>query len=190
LAATIKGITIEIGANTTGLGKALEDVNKKSRSLQSELKQVDSLLKLNPGNAELVAQKQELLAKAVANAKEKLDTLRAAQSRVEQQFASGKISDEQYRAFAREVAKTEGEISKFEQGLSGLGSAAESADGKIADVGDKARVAGRDMEDAGEKTHKFSGVLSDIAGGIGKAAAVGIAAVGTAAAAAGTAVER
>ena len=61
MAGTIKGITIEIGANTTGLGKALEDVNKKSRSLQSELKQVDSLLKLNPGNAELVAQKQELL---------------------------------------------------------------------------------------------------------------------------------
>lgn len=94
MAASIKGITIEIGANTTGLGKALEDVNKKSRSLQSELRQVDALLKLNPGNAELVAQKQELLAKAVANAKEKHDTLRAAQSQVEQQFAAGKISDE------------------------------------------------------------------------------------------------
>ncbi len=82
MAATIKGITIEIGANTTGLGKALEEVNKKARSLQSELKQVDSLLKLNPGNAELVAQKQELLARAVANAKEKLETLRAAQVQV------------------------------------------------------------------------------------------------------------
>ncbi|NMC35344.1 MAG: hypothetical protein GYA36_23230, partial [Veillonellaceae bacterium] len=121
MAATIKGITIEIGANTTGLGKALEDVNKKARSLQSELKQVDSLLKLNPGNAELVAQKQELLARAVANAKEKLETLWAAQAQVERQFASGQISDEQYRAFAREVARAEGEVNKFEQELSQLG---------------------------------------------------------------------
>lgn len=188
MAATIKGITIEIGANTTGLGKALEDVNKKARSLQSELKQVDSLLKLNPGNAELVAQKQELLAKAVANAKEKLDTLRAVQAQVEQQFASGKISDEQYRAFTREVAKAEGEVNKFEQELEQMSSAAERADDKVADVGDKAQAAGRDMENAAERTHKFSGALSNIAGGIGKAAAAGIAAVGAAAAAAGTAV--
>lgn len=188
MAASIKGITIEIGANTTGLGKALEDVNKKSRSLQSELKQVDALLKLNPGNAELVAQKQELLAKAVSNAKEKLDTLRTAQAQVEQQFASGKISDEQYRAFTREVAKAEGEISKFELELNQLGSAAEQTDGKVADVGDKALAAGRDMDDASEKTHKFAGALTNIAGGIGKAAAVGIAAVGTAAMAAGAAV--
>ncbi|MEL7608858.1 MAG: hypothetical protein AAGU74_05085 [Bacillota bacterium] len=188
MAASIKGITIEIGANTTGLGKALEDVNKKSRSLQSELKQVDSLLKLNPGNAELVAQKQELLANAVANAKEKLETLRAAQAQVEQQFAGAKISDEQYRAFTREVAKAEGEVNKFEQELGQLGSAAEQTDDKVADVGDKAQAAGRDMDTAAEKTGKFSGALSNIAGGIGKAAAAGIVAVGAAAAAAGTAV--
>jgi phage-related minor tail protein len=188
VAATIKGITVEIGANTTGLGKALEDVNKKARSLQSELKQVDSLLKLNPGNAELVAQKQELLARAVANAKEKLETLRAAQAQVERQFASGQISDEQYRAFTREVAKAEGEVNRFENELSQLCSTADRTDDKVADVGDKAQAAGRDMENAGEKAHKFSGVLSGIAGGIGKAAAAGIAAVGAAAAAAGTAV--
>lgn len=188
MAGSIKGITIEIGANTTGLGKALEDVNKKSRSLQSELKQVESLLKLNPGNAELIAQKQELLAKAVSNAKDKLDTLRTVQAQVEQQFANGKISDEQYRAFTREVAKAEGEIGRFEIELSQMGSAAENADGKIADVGDKAAAAGRDMDSAAEKTGKFSGALSNIAGGIGKAAALGIAAVGAAAVAAGAGV--
>ena len=125
MAGTIKGITIEIGANTTGLGKALEDVNKKSRSLQSELKQVESLLKMNPGNAELIAQKKELLAKAVANAKEKLDTLRAAQEQVDQQFANGQISEEQYRAFTREVAKAEGEVNKLENELSQLSSTAD-----------------------------------------------------------------
>jgi phage-related minor tail protein len=185
LAATIKGITIEIGANTTALSKALEDVNRRSRSLQNELRQVENLLKLNPGNMDVIAQKQELLAKAVTNAREKLDSLRGAQAQVELQFAEGKITDEQYRAFTREVAKAEGEIKKFEQGLSDLKAAAEGTDGKIADIGDKAQAAGRDMEAAGEKTHKFSGALSGIAGGIGKAAAVGIAAVGAAAAATG-----
>ena len=190
MAGSIKGITIEIGANTTALGKALEDVNKQSRSLQSELRQVESLLKMNPGNAELIAQKQELLGKAVSNAKEKLDTLRTAQAQVEQQFASGQISDEQYRAFTREVAKAEGEVNKFEQELEQMGSAAERADDKVADVGDKAQSAGRDMDGAADKAHKFSGALSNIAGGIGRAAVVGIAAVGTAAIAAGVGIAK
>ena len=135
MAGNIKGITIEIGANTTALSKALEDVNKRSRSLQSELRQVENLLKLNPGNIEVIAQKQELLSKATATAREKLDSLRAAQAQVEQQFSEGKITDEQYRAFTREVAKAEGEIRKFEQGLSDLKAAAEGADRKISDVG-------------------------------------------------------
>lgn len=190
MAASIKGITIEIGANTTALGKALNEVNKKSRSLQSELRQVESLLKMNPGNAELIAQKQELLAKAIANTKNKLETLRTAQAQVEQQFASGQISDEQYRAFTREVAKAESKISKFENELRQMGSAAERADDKVADVGDKAKAAGRDMENAAEKAHKLSGTLSSIAGGIGRAAAVGIAAVGAAAVAAGAGIAK
>ncbi len=188
MASNIKGITIEIGANTTGLGKALEDVNKKSRSLQGELKQVDALLKLNPGNADLVAQKQDLLARSVANAKEKLDTLRTAQAQVEQQFSSGTISDEQYRAFTREVAKAEGEITKFDQELRQLRTTAEQADDKVLDVGDKANQAGQEMDRAAEKTGNLSGALSGIAGGIGKAAVVSIAAIGTAAVAAGAAV--
>jgi len=188
VAGTIKGITVEIGASTTGLGKALEDVNKKARSLQSELKQVESLLKLNPGNVELLAQKQELLAKAVANAKEKLDTLRIAQAQVNQQFAEGKISEEQYRAFTREIAKAEGEVNRFEGELQGLGTVAGTADERIDALRNEAESAGREMDTASEKTRGFSGMLGSIAGGIGKAAVAGIAAVGAAAAAAGAGV--
>jgi TP901 family phage tail tape measure protein len=155
LAGSIKGITIEIGANTTGLGKALEDVNKKSRGLQTELKQVESLLKMSPGNTELIAQKQELLAKAVANAKEKLDTLRAAQSQVEQQFAAGKISDEQYRAFVREVAKTESALYQLEGGLD--------------DVGGAAKRSGDDAEKSGGKWKSLGGTVAQAGEGIAKA---------------------
>ena len=80
--AKIKGITIEIGGNTQPLNKALSDVNKKSKDLQSELRQVDKLLKLDPKNTELLAQKQKLLAEAVQNSKEKLDRLKTTQQQV------------------------------------------------------------------------------------------------------------
>ena len=90
--AKIKGITIEIGGNTQPLNKALADVNKKSKDLQSELRQVDKLLKLDPKNTELLAQKQKLLAEAVQNSKEKLDRLKTTQQQVNEQFARGEIS--------------------------------------------------------------------------------------------------
>jgi len=118
LAETIKGINVVIGAETTGLSAALSDVNKKSRDIQSELKQVEKLLKLDPSNTELVAQKQKLLGDAVANTREKLDRLRAAQEQVNDQLARGEISQGQYRAFQREVAKTEAELRNLEDRLS------------------------------------------------------------------------
>ena len=94
----IKGITIDIGGNTTGLSKALADVNKTSKNLQNELKQVDKLLKLDPKNTEILEQKQKLLSGAIGNTKEKLETLREAERQAQQQFQKGEISEEQYRA--------------------------------------------------------------------------------------------
>ena len=75
MAGKIKGITIEIAGNTQPLNKALESVNKQSKDLQTELKQVERLLKLDPQNTELLAQKQKLLADAVNNTKSKLEFL-------------------------------------------------------------------------------------------------------------------
>lgn len=141
--AKIKGITIEIGGNTQPLNKALADVNKKSKDLQSELRQVDKLLKLDPKNTELLAQKQKLLAEAVQNSKEKLDRLKTTQQQVNEQFAKGEISEEQYRAFQREVIKAEQELSKFEKQLRETGMTAEQ-------VGQKLKDAGKKMTDAGK----------------------------------------
>lgn len=74
----IKGLTVEIGGDTTKLGKALQNVEDKSRDLSSELGQVNKLLKMDPGNTELLAQKQKILADAVENTSQKLETLREA----------------------------------------------------------------------------------------------------------------
>jgi len=117
MAAKIKGITIEIGGDTQKLNKALEDVNKKTRDVQSELRQVERLLKLDPSNTTLLAQKQELLSKAISNTKEKLETLKEAERQVQQQFERGEIGEEQYRAIQREVIETEQELKKLENQL-------------------------------------------------------------------------
>lgn len=83
MGAGIKGITIDIGGNTAPLNKALSEVNKTSRNLQNELKQVDKLLKLDPKNTELLAQKQKLLSEQIESTKGKLDTLKEAEKQVQ-----------------------------------------------------------------------------------------------------------
>ena len=114
MAETIKGINVVIGAETTGLSKALADVNKQSRDIQSELRQVDRLLKFNPRNTELLAQKKKLLGDQIATAREKLDRLRKAQEQVNEQFKKGEITEGQYRAFRRELVETESKLKHFE----------------------------------------------------------------------------
>lgn len=145
MAGKIKGITIEIGGNTQPLNKSLEDVNKKSKSLQSELKQVEKLLKLDPKNTELLAQKQKLLAEAVQNSKEKLDRLKTAQAEVNEQFKKGEISEEQYRAFQREVVKAEQELDGFEKQLKDTAAASKSLGEKMKEAGEKMQSVGANM---------------------------------------------
>lgn len=116
----IKGITIELDGNTTGLQKALKTVDSTSVKLNGELKEVNKLLKFDPSNTELVAQKQKLLTDSIENTSAKLDQLKSAQSQVEAQFKSGNIGEEQYRAFAREVAQTEQSLNSYKSQLSGL----------------------------------------------------------------------
>lgn len=109
----LKGITIELNGDTTGLTDALKDVNKESNKVTSELKEIERALKLDPGNTELIAQKQQLLAEQIQNTSQKLDVLRTAQSQVEAQFQRGDIGAEQYRAFQRELATTEAQLQQY-----------------------------------------------------------------------------
>ena len=117
MAGRIKGITVEIGGDTTALDNALREVNQTSRNLQSELRDVERLLKFDPGNAELAAQQQEILSAAVENTERKLQQLRDAQEQVNEQFEAGTIDAAQYRAFQREIAATENELSRLQDRL-------------------------------------------------------------------------
>lgn len=144
----IKGITVEIGGDTTKLGRAIGDVEKKSNSLKGELKQVEKLLKMDPGNADLIAQKQEILARAVSETSEKLKILKEAQSQVEAQFKNGDIGEDQYRSFQREIIKTENELKDFRSELDG--------------TGDDLKEAGDSAEESGDGFTIMKGALADM----------------------------
>ncbi|HDR8114382.1 TPA: DUF2207 domain-containing protein [Bacillus cereus] len=116
----IKGITISIDGETTGLQNALKDVNKQSDSLAKELKDVERLLKFDPGNVEALAQKQQLLTQQIDNTTQKLDKLKAAEQQVQAQFQNGKISEEQYRAFRREIEFTERSLNGLKNKLGNM----------------------------------------------------------------------
>jgi phage-related minor tail protein len=150
----IKGITIEIGGDTVGLDKALKDVNKQSNSLKSELKDVERLLKFDPGNAEAAAQKQKLLADQINVTAERLQYLKDAQKEVEAQFQKGSISEQQYRNFRREIEFTEGSLKKLKSSL-----------GQV-NAGSPLKDMAKDAEEAKGSVNELGGELAGLAGGL------------------------
>lgn len=160
---TLKGITVEIGGDTTKLGDAILKARKSAKDLSGELRGVESLLKLDPTNTVLLAQKQDILAESIAGAKDKLKMLIAAQESMSKQLADGKISPEQYRDFEREIESTRQQLTRLEAAASGT-------DDAVADVGDAAEEAGEKAEKASGGWTVLKGVMADLASSAIKAA--------------------
>ena len=157
MAAKVRGITIELQGDTTGLTKSLNDVNKEIKSTQTQLKDVEKLLKLDPTNVELLRQKQELLSKAIAESKTKLDTLKQAEENMKSNGVDQ--NSEQFLALQREIVSTEADIKK-------LGDAAEETAGKVDTIKvamDKVSTAAQKVAD---KTKKLSAAGAAVAGGL------------------------
>lgn len=110
----IRGLTIEIGGDTTGLQNSLKNVNSQIKTTQAQLKDINNLLKLDPTNTELLQQKQKALADEISSTKEKLEALKTAEQQAQQQFAEGKISQQQYDALKREIIATEESLKSLE----------------------------------------------------------------------------
>lgn len=164
---TLKGITVEIGGDTTKLGDAILKARKSASDLSGELRGVESLLKLDPTNTVLLAQKQDILAESIAGAKDKLKMLIAAQESMSKQLADGKISPEQYRDFEREIESTRQQLTRLEAAASGT-------DDAVANVGDAAREAGAKAEKASGGWSVLKGTLADLAASAIKTAASAI----------------
>ncbi|MDW3036714.1 DUF2207 domain-containing protein [Bacillus pacificus] len=154
MAGRIKGITIEIGGNTQPLQNALKDVNKQSDALAKELKDVERLLKFDPGNVEALAQKQQLLTQQIENTTQKLDKLKAAEQQVQAQFQNGKISEEQYRAFRREIEFTEGSLNGLKNKLGNMKAEQENVASSTRQLETLFRATGKSVDD-------FAGALGN-----------------------------
>lgn len=170
----VKGITIDIGGSATGLSKALKDVDAKSRSLQTELKAVNKLLKFDPQSTELLSQKQKILSESIAGAKEKLDVLREAERQVQEQARKGDVSSERYRELQREIIRTEQQLSEFEK-------AAKLTSDAISEMGKGVKYSAEEIEKAKREISDYGDNLNDL----GEKAAKGMAAAGAAIIAAG-----
>lgn len=155
MASKIQGITVEIGGDTTKLGNALESINEKAKALQSELKGVNTLLKMDPSNVTLLKQKQELLNKSIEECKQKLETLKNAQSKIDN--GEAKSSAEDYRWLQREIVVTENKLQKLEKEAKNFGSVGAQ---QIAAVGTKVNDLGNKVTAAGQKFKVISAVAS------------------------------
>ena len=158
----IKGITVEIGGDTTKLQTALKGVNTEIRNTQSQLKDVEKLLKLDPGNTELMAQKHRLLGQAVSETKEKLETLKTAAEQANTALANGEISQSQYDALQREIIETENNLRDLERQAGQSAVALQ----KIAATGEKLKTVGSAIEGVGQKLMPVTAAV----GGLGVAA--------------------
>ena len=167
MAGRIKGITVELGGDTTGLEKALKGVNSAIKTTQSELKDVERLLKLDPTNTELLTQKQKLLKDAISSTSEKLETLKEAQKQAKEQLENGELGQDKYDALQREIIETEQELRRLQEEAATTSVALE----KIAATGDKFIKAGDTITNAGKKVSVASAAVTGL----------GVAAVKTAA---------
>lgn len=162
MASRIQGITVEIGGDTTKLSTALSKVNKEIRDTQSQLKDVNKLLKLDPGNTDLMAQKQKLLTQAISETKEKLDALKLAGQQANEALAKGEISQSQYDALQREIVETEKALEELEKQADKSAVALQ----KIGAAGEKLKSVGSSIEGVGKKLMPVTAAV----GGLGTAA--------------------
>lgn len=161
MANDIKGITVKIGADTTDLSKAMSSANRSISTTQKQLNEVQKALKLDPSNTELLAQKYRLLTEKADETRKKLQTLKDAQSQVEEQYRNGEIDQGKYDAFRRELITTENQLKELEKDVA-------RSNVTINSFGEKMKETGGKLTAAGKAVMPVSAAVA----GIGTAAAV------------------
>ena len=164
----IQGITIEIGGDTTKLQTALKGVESKLKDNEVALKDVNKLLKLDPGNTELLTQKQQLLGDSIKATEEKLKTLRDASDQAAQAMVDGDDKAKaQYDALQREIIETEQNMKSLQKEMKDFGS-----------------VAAQQLKAAGQKGKEFGDTVTKVGENLTKNVTGPIVAVAAAATAA------
>ena len=163
MADRIKGITIEIDGDTKGLSQALKGVNKDIKSTQTQLKDVEKLLKLDPHNVTLLGQKMKLLQTEIGQTKDKLSQLKSVSDEMEKGLKNGTVTAEQYDAWQREIIETENELKNLEEALKKVPTASEAMIAKVSDDMDKL---GQKTQQVGDKISSLGDTLMPVTAGI------------------------
>lgn len=174
MAKKINGITIAINSDTSGVTSGLKELTTESISLSKQLKSVQALLDMEPGNADTLALQQELLAKSIEATRKKLEALKATQEDVKAAVARGDIGTDEYIAFQRELVQTEKRLGDLEKQADDTGD-------EVDNMGDDAKKAGNDMQKAEQESGKFGETLKTVVAGGAKLAVAGITAMAAAA---------
>lgn len=155
MADRIRGITIEIDGETKGLSKALQGVNKDIKTTQTQLKDIEKLLKLDPHNVTLLGQKMETLGRQIGQTKDKLSQLKSVSDEMEKGLKNGTVTAEQYDAWQREIIETENELKNLQGEMLKVPTAAEAMVSKASEslgkLGDKVSDIGSKVESLGDK---------------------------------------
>ena len=157
MAGKIRGITIELNGDTTGLTKSIASANKEIKDTQAQLKDVERLLKLDPSNVELLRQKQQLLGQAISETSDKLDTLKQAEETMKSQGVDE--NSEQFMALKREIIDTENNLKNLTKEAKNT----ESAFSKISKAADKVASSAQKVA---QKTKALSAAGAAVAGGL------------------------
>lgn len=163
MASSVKGMTIDIGGDTSKLQAALKQLNKPIQSVQRELNGLNSSLKIDPGNTTLLTNKQQLLAKQITDTQTKIATLKQAISGLNDiQAKNGSLTEEQqeeYRRLTSELAKAEINLKSLKKEYSDFGSVAKQ---KMMAVGEKLKEVGGKIEDVGRKVSVVSAAVGGL----------------------------
>ncbi len=158
----ISGITIEIGGDTTKLNKALSDVDRTLRTTSTSLRDINKLLQLNPGNADLLTQKQKALGTEIDATKQRLQELKNVEK--------DSVTPEQWDALQREIIETEGKLKTLEEEYKNFGSVSAQ----------QIQAAGEKIKSVGEGISTFGNKVKDIGGSLTTHLSLPLAAVGAA----------
>lgn len=174
---SIKGITVQIGGETSGLTAALKKADDALRNTQSELKKVQQMLKFDPDNTVLLEQQQTLLNQAIKETADKLKVLQDAYEDVKKANESGAITDEQLREYQREIEFTKQKLNSYQQELEKVS----KTSGDVSDSSEKASKStekvGKSAEQAGKDFKKYADATKSNAADLVKAFAAVAAAI-------------
>jgi phage-related minor tail protein len=160
----IKGLTVQIGGDTTSLSKQLKALESKSKATAKELSAINRALKLDPTNTELLTQKQQVLAEQIATTKDKVDILRQAQQQAAEQLKNGDIGEDEYRKLQREVFFAEQSLDKLERQAAETDKALQEAGSAASDFGNDAGDAAQDTNKMGDSVADLGSTMDDLKG--------------------------